>query len=385
MYYRESDSIANETPDLSDRIKMLDEHLFLNQDAVVRIDSTADMLNIDPDDLRNLLELYVEKGVVKAVNLPICPKCDIAIEDTSGTPTCDICDTKFQPKQLTAETVFVSRKTEFECGDDFSTTIETSYEVDGLFKIAGCSNESRTVDVIFVHGLEGDAKQTWHPENQPSKYWPQWISEKLPDVGVWSLDYEAAKIKWSGDALPLSDRAKDILGRLVLAGLGTKPIVFVTHSLGGLVVKQLLRHAREMGVEDWKKIGESISGIMFIATPHSGSDLSGYLSMISAIARPTAAVADLAAHHPRLRELNEWFRNNFVAMRLTATVLYETKLTKSFMVVNETSADPGVAGVSPLPIEADHIQICKPLTKTSPVFLHTVKLIEKVAKMSPKP
>ncbi len=37
-----------------------------------------------------------------------------------------------------------------------------------LLKIAGCENASRQADVIFVHGLDGDARTTWHPLEQPT-------------------------------------------------------------------------------------------------------------------------------------------------------------------------------------------------------------------------
>jgi hypothetical protein len=63
-------------------------------------------------------------------------------------------------------------------------------------------------------------------------------------------------------------------------------------------------------------------------------------------------------------------------MGIRVAVLYETKPTSGLLIVNATSADPGVAGIAPTPIEMDHIEICKPTSKTSPVYLRTVKMIE---------
>jgi hypothetical protein len=37
--------------------------------------------------------------------------------------------------------------------------------------------------------------------------------------------------------------------------------------MGGIVVKQLLRHAESFGVNRWKSIATSTKGIAFIATP----------------------------------------------------------------------------------------------------------------------
>ncbi|MDX1928300.1 MAG: hypothetical protein SFV81_17365 [Pirellulaceae bacterium] len=382
MYFQESDSILSENQELRETIIALDEHLYSNQDGYVRLEPTAELLDIAPNILQNLLNEYVEREVVSLAELPICKKCDIPIEDDHDPLRCDLCDRQFELASLKKETVYFPRATLFECGDEISKEILTSYDVDGIFKIAGCNNKDRVADVIFVHGLGGNAKETWHPENQPDKFWPKWIHEKIPNVGVWTIEYEAAQTAWTGSALSLPDRAADVLGRLSLAGLGNHPIIFVTHSLGGLVVKELLQRGTGDQVADWMVVANAVRGVMFIATPHSGSDLSTYLKYVSAFARTTPSISDLEAHHPRLRASNVWFRNNFTRLKIRVGVLYETKPTTKFkigaMVVDATSADPGIPGIAPEPVELDHVEICKPESKSSKVFLHTVRLIEKV-------
>ena len=387
MYFQESANILSENQELREQIIALDEHLFINKGGYVRLEHTADLLEIEAHILQNLIDEYLAHHVISSTGLPICSKCDVPIEEEGDPIRCDICDRQFAVASLKNETVYHPRETLFESGDEISKEIPTSYDVEGVFKVAGCSNDDRVADVIFVHGLGGDAKQTWHPDDKPESFWPKWIHEKLPDVGVWSLEYEAAKTKWTGDALALPDRAADVLERLSLAGLGSKPIVFVVHSLGGLVVKEALKRGNSDNVTDWKDVATSVRGVMFIATPHSGSDLSKYMSYISAFARSTAAIEDLEPHHPRLRESNVWFRNNVADLNIRVRVLFETKPTKKFglgaLVVDQSSADPGIAGVAPTPIEADHVEICKPADKSSLVFLHSIRLIERVIADNP--
>lgn len=47
--------------------------------------------------------------------------------------------------------------------------------------------------------------------------------------------------KWEGnEALPIRDQALIVLKKLKMANIGQRKVIFITHSFGGLVVKQLL-------------------------------------------------------------------------------------------------------------------------------------------------
>src|SRR5262245_43208380 len=110
-----------------------------------------------------------------------------------------------------------------------------------LHKISKLESSPRG-SVIFVHGLGGDPFTTWQ-KGDGSTFWPAWLSTDLPDVAVYTLEYDAAPSKWTGTAMALPDRATNILNLLIAEQCDKFPIVFVCHSLGGLVVKQLLRIA----------------------------------------------------------------------------------------------------------------------------------------------
>jgi hypothetical protein len=71
--------------------------------------------------------------------------------------------------------------------------------------------------------------------------------------------------------------------------------------------------------------------------------------------------------YSRLRDLNLWYRNAVSGgtLKIENLVLYEKRLTNGLLVVNPTSADPGIPGVIPIPIDADHISICKPISKSA--------------------
>lgn len=245
-----------------------------------------------------------------------------------------------------------------------------------LLEIAGCSNPNRQIDVVFVHGLDGDARSTWQNNDKTDGFWPEWLGRDFPDIGVWSLDYEAKSLVWKGHAMPLVDRAKNILDYLELYGFGQRPIGFVCHSLGGLVVKQALRHAKDFDNKNWKPIAEQTRFIEFLATPHSGANIANWIKHLSTLLRPTDAIDDLQAHNPTLLDLNDWFRDNHKALGIKTAVYCEELETKGIMVVNKTTANPGIPGVHPISLDADHITICKPESDNGAVYLRLKQLID---------
>jgi pimeloyl-ACP methyl ester carboxylesterase len=248
--------------------------------------------------------------------------------------------------------------------------------MEGLNKISGCDNSDRLVDVVFVHGLDGDAQTTWHPKNQPEKFWPKWLGDDLPMVGVWSFGYAVHSSAWKGSTMPLADRATNTLDQLELDGIGVRPVIFICHSLGGLLVKQLLRHAYDYGNPDYKRIADQTKAIVFLSTPHSGADMATWMQHIGSLLRTTVSMEELEPHHPRLRELNIWYRNLPQASAIETLVYCETKKVAGILVVNETTADPGMRGVVPIPVDEDHVSICKPASRESQIYRRVKRLIE---------
>src|SRR5215470_358682 len=100
------------------------------------------------------------------------------------------------------------------------------------------------INVVFVHGLGGHAYDTWRRNGDDKTFWPVWLARDIPGLAVWTLVYEAPPTNWFGTSMALQDRAKNVLECLLgQPELRGRPLVFVCHSLGGLVVKQVIRAA----------------------------------------------------------------------------------------------------------------------------------------------
>jgi len=244
----------------------------------------------------------------------------------------------------------------------------------GLIKISGCENASRSGDVIFVHGLGGNAWSTWHAkELYDDNFWLTWLGKDFLDLGIWSFGYAAEAFEWKGTSMPLFDQASNLLDWLEICDIGQRPVIFVTHSLGGLLVKKMLSTAQTFSKQ---AVIEQTKGIVFLATPHTGSHLAKLIDSIGILARTTVSVEELKAHAPQLRELNEWYRENVRCLGIATKVYYETQPIQRILVVDPDSANPGIEGVKPVAIPDDnHISICKPNSQESQVYLGVKKFI----------
>jgi predicted alpha/beta hydrolase family esterase len=258
--------------------------------------------------------------------------------------------------------------------DKSPSSDEDSEKKRGLIKISGCENASRSGDVIFVHGLGGNAWSTWHPkELYDDNFWLTWLGKDLLDVGIWSFGYAAEPFEGKGATMPLFDQASNLLDWLEICDIGQRPLIFVAHSLGGLLVKKMLNTAQTFSKQ---AVSEQTKGIVFLATPHTGSHLAKLIDNIGILARTTVSVEELKAHAPQLRELNEWYRENVRSLGIATKVYYETQPTQGILVVDPDSANPGIERVKPIAIPDNHISICKPKSQESQVYRGVKKFIQ---------
>lgn len=239
---------------------------------------------------------------------------------------------------------------------------------------------SPVVDVVFVHGLTGDAKQTW--TNGATKgFWPAWLHEELEKISVYSLGYPASVLgKPAKKEMDLFERAGNVLELFAGFGVGERPIVFVAHSLGGILVKMVLRKSCEAEEKEWRRVSDATKLVFFLATPHLGSELSNFAK---AIPYTSKHVTLLANEVGLLEDLNRHYRA-FANGRadLTTVAYYETHVTKALVVVSSASADPGVAGTTPIAVDKSHIEICKPSNTEDTVYIGVKRRIQKLVQIT---
>lgn len=236
------------------------------------------------------------------------------------------------------------------------------------------SAESPIVDVVFIHGLSGDAKDTWI-SGPKEEFWPLWFVTNLRRLNIYSLGYPSSLFSAIDKIeMDLAERANNILELLAGKKIGSRPIVFVAHSLGGIIVKAVLRRAFDSGDKDFEAIANSTQRVIFLATPHKGASLASVLNLIP---NTSKQVQLLANDQGFLEDLNQFYRN-FASKRpdFSTITYYEKVKTKGVLVVDKDSADSGALGPAPVAVDRNHIDICKPNDEDDIVFLGVSRHLE---------
>ena len=248
-----------------------------------------------------------------------------------------------------------------------------------LFQVHVPVNATGKPRIVFIHGLDGHHRKTWMSRpTEENTLWPKWLGE---DTGcpVWLLSYGAAMSRWKADAMALPRLGTSILERLsVEPALMEGPLVLVGHSLGGLVIKTALKQGIGRDVPRHERVARNVKGIAFVGTPHFGSKLASIAAHLRFM-RANPQVSDLRMDDAHLEELSHFFLKLRSDLAITCRVFTETQpvrlpwwLAGRFLpgvtIVSPTSSQAHIPGEVGIPIEANHIDICKPQSRGAGVY-----------------
>lgn len=132
-------------------------------------------------------------------------------------------------------------------------------------------SQTKSTAIVFIHGIYGDGRNTWTSDDGKT-YWPDLVTAdpQFGDADVVVKSYKTSLLKNSNTV------------RTIAASLGSdladvfsshKEVIFLCHSLGGLIVKQLLL--------DNPEYANKVPFIVFYATPGGGSFVARFASVFS--------------------------------------------------------------------------------------------------------
>lgn len=264
----------------------------------------------------------------------------------------------------------------------------------GLHLIYRPDNVVPKADIVFIHGLGGTSRSTWSKNRDPDLFWPQMflpLEQDICDMRIYTYGYNAEVMKAGArSTTSILDFAKNLLYDLRFfiddaaadLNIGKLPIIFVAHSMGGLVVKE----AYIQGSTDphYQDLIRNVTAILFLATPHRGSNFAEILNRIlsvSLISAPKEYVNDLTKNSATLQRINETFRH--VVKGLDIVSLYETRPTRigfdgnRIMVVEKDSSILGYPGEISKGLDADHHTVCKYSDRDDPNYVTVRNFIRK--------
>ncbi len=217
------------------------------------------------------------------------------------------------------------------------------------------NNQDKGV-IVFVHGVTGDGIGTWtNPKTKA--YWPNLIASDPAFKGynIFVYEYPSDLIGRSYSLDDLSDVMPVIFDQSNL--LDHKEIIFLVHSMGGLITRSFLLKNRE--------IAPKVSFIYFYSTPTTGSQLADIVRLFSRN-RQFESLVPMGANVYLENQQSSWLRAKFSWLR--SFCAFETLETYGVSVVTRQSGT-NLCTEPPVPIAADHISIVKPDDETQLSYL----------------
>ncbi|KAK4077222.1 hypothetical protein Purlil1_12436 [Purpureocillium lilacinum] len=202
-------------------------------------------------------------------------------------------------------------------------------------------------EIVAVHGLGADPEHTWThaaptasvgrcQEPTATAYRPahnprihllrDLLRLDFPDARILSFEHNS---NWLTDApVKTSEEIGNSLLREIKDKRSHLPIIFIGHSLGGIIIKHALCG------QDAKEAVDDTSGIIFLGTPHLGSSASVAGAILAfatgLLGSDTTLLLSLKSHDAQLSNLAARFRSCVVpnkrqAQKTRIISFYETK------------------------------------------------------------
>ncbi|KAI9660254.1 MAG: hypothetical protein M1831_003562 [Alyxoria varia] len=235
------------------------------------------------------------------------------------------------------------------------------------------------LDVIAVHGLNGHPRDSWTFKNGRTKVYSlqDFLPKALPGARIFTYGYDSRPF-FSQSTGDISAYGRALLEELSLAresGVhASRRIVFICHSMGGLVCKKALVIANDKR-DQFQWILDNTKAIFFFGTPHEGSDVAdtalvaspiyrlldmAQLEFVSNQGKPVRKdlIKELSAKSKALDELCEQFVERTKDLKHVVS-FYELNKYRGFIVVPKRSASIGITNEKVLPLPRDHFNVCR--------------------------
>jgi hypothetical protein len=195
----------------------------------------------------------------------------------------------------------------------------------GLTPLNDPEHSNHALDCIAISGLASHPFGSWKSRGSCSNY--MWLRDSLaldlPAVRTVLYGYDTT-LSGSESFQTVQDIAISFVAALAAArpaGPSTRPILFLAHSLGGIVLKHALL---EMANSEARRyIFESVQAVLFFGVPHKGMEITHLQAMVGNQPNGTL-VTDLSPESSYLRILDDQF-SGLALQSVRVISVFETK------------------------------------------------------------
>jgi hypothetical protein len=188
---------------------------------------------------------------------------------------------------------------------------------------------------ITISGLASHPFGSWQPKRGDKTF--MWIRDTLPKhlPGVRSIIYGYdTKLGGSQSFQLIPDLAQALINQLQTYGWNStsaKPVVFLAHSLGGLVLREAMVKLDRSPDEGYTALLSLFAGAVFFGVPNLGMEQSHFQTIVDD--NPNEAlVDDIARGSNYLRRLNDSSSNSSFQSRFKCFWAYETSQSPTILV-----------------------------------------------------
>jgi hypothetical protein len=170
---------------------------------------------------------------------------------------------------------------------------------------------------------------------------------------------------WSRSHFTVDDYAIALAEELTARAVTDLPIVFIGHSLGGILVKAALKFSAHAKAPRHRRLINKTAGVVFIATPHHGARIA---TMASRLPGSTKILKALRRAAPENEDIAKWYSQRAGDYGLWTSAYSERKPIGGVFIVEPDSADPRAPGCTPVPLDRDHLSIAHVESSEDGVF-----------------
>ncbi|KAI9874435.1 MAG: hypothetical protein M1830_009753, partial [Pleopsidium flavum] len=149
----------------------------------------------------------------------------------------------------------------------------------------GSERSEIEADIVAVHGLGSDPFKAWTHRRTGANWLADFLPSTYPKCRILAVNHDS---RWDADApvQSLREYGKAILTSIVALRREDeekkRPLIFVGHSFGGILIKKALIAAGSAHKQSPERdVADAVAGVLFLGSPHRGANVARIGTLIS--------------------------------------------------------------------------------------------------------